>query len=225
MAIHASNLLETPGNSNPCLGYLTVTSVGPFTSTYTWSTFRYLLTISATCQQLSGSLLPPWLSGLTKNHLVLWNEFWLKNVFPPKQEEKLGITVVNDVEYCDLKLIVFDGKVHLYRCRDMLITLHTKVGPCISHTINIVDKSAIREVVKSFSQFYHHLRLTEDVKLTKVRMELRLLEEIGDDFASVLTPTGENLIADEPATIVVNEHACLGMTMIHVLIPDLCAEH
>ena len=120
-------------------------------------------------------------------------------------------------------MIVFDGKVHFYHHHDVLITPH--IGPHISHTIDIVDESAIQEVVKSFSQFYHHLRLTREVTLTQVRMELKLLKERNYDFGSSLTPIGENLIANEPVTIVVDKHALLGMMIIneteHFLYPYL----
>ena len=211
MAIYASNLLETAGTQNPCLGYLTVTSAGPFTC--------ILGVPSDTSQQFRP---PPCnfqvyclLECPASQKIALYCKyrFWLKNVFPPEQEKNLGITIVDDVEHCDLELIVIGGKVYFDRRRDVLITPH--IGARISHTIDVNDASAIREVVKSFSRFYRHLTRTAGVNLRNVRMELRLLEEIRDDFARLFIPAGGNLIADEPATIVVDEHTPFGMTIIN----------
>ena len=149
MGVYDSNLLETTG-TNPCLEYLTVTSVGPFTST--------LEVPSDTTHQFQ----PSWYNILAyyclleppvpkKLALYCENGSGLKNVFPPKQEEKLGITIIHNVKCCDLELTVIGQKVHFYCCNDGLITPHIGARSCISHTINIVDELAIQEVVKSFS--------------------------------------------------------------------------
>ena len=212
MAVYASNLLENASTQNPRLGYLTVTSVEPFTSTLgvpsdTTQEFRpparnfqvYCLLECPASQKIA---------------LYSKNKFWLNKIFPLKQENKLGFTIVDDVKRCDLELVVIGRKVHFYRHRDVLITPH--IGARISHTIDLGDESAIREVVKSFSRFYHHLTRTEGFNLRNVWMELKLLkQEIDDDFFPLLIPTGRNLIADEPATIVVDKQARLGMTIFN----------
>jgi len=47
-------------------------------------------------------------------------------------------------------------------------------------------------------------------------MELKVLKvDLSQDFDRVLTPIGKNLIEHEPATIVVDEFACLGMTLFN----------
>ena len=215
MAVYASNLLETSGTSNPCLGYLTVTSVGSFTSILgipsdTTQQFRpparsfqvYCLLESPASQKIA---------------LYSKNKFWLNKIFSLKQQNKLRITIVDDVKRCDLELVVISRKVYFDRHHDVLITPH--IGARISHTIDLGDESAIREVVKSFSRFYRHLTRTSSVNLRNVWMELNLLKQkISDDFSRkspLLIPTGRNLIADEPATIVVDEQARLGMTIFN----------
>ena len=47
-------------------------------------------------------------------------------------------------------------------------------------------------------------------------MELnRLTEGTSPDLGLEFAPTGNNLIAEEPATIIVDEFACLGMTIFN----------
>ena len=91
---------------------------------------------------------------------------------------------------------------------------HIGAWNCISHTIDIVDKLVIQEVVKSFSQFYHHLELTGDVKTTKVRIELKKVKKEKKN-SSVFTPIGKNLITSEPAEIVINKGVKFGITIFN----------
>jgi hypothetical protein len=81
--------------------------------------------------------------------------------------------------------------------------------------VNEVDK--IRGVAKATAHFYYHLtREAPDDFGKDVWMELKeLKEDPSEKYLINFAPTGPNLIAEEPATIVVNENARLGMTVFN----------
>ena len=84
MAVYDSNLLETPGTPNQCLGYLTVTSVKPFTSILGPSDTSPQFKPSASSFQVYCLL-----DCLASQKITLYceNGSGLKNIFPPKQEK------------------------------------------------------------------------------------------------------------------------------------------
>lgn len=212
MAVHVSDLLQTASTSNPCRGYLTVTSVGPFTSVLEVPLNTKLRAFQPPAYPFQVYCLKYQAS--QNFALYCKDKSWLETVFPLEQQNQLGITIVDDVESCDLKLTVTGRNVYFDRNRAELVTQH--IGSRISHTINIEEVSAIREVVKSSSHFYYHLTRPGSDDFQDVRMELNLLEEeLTEDFDRDFIPIGENLIANEPATVIVDEHACLGMTIIN----------
>jgi len=202
VAVHASNLLETPGRPNPRLGYLTVTSVGPFASVLKIPSnirfpklFYYCL---IECSQ--------------KIALYCEDSRWLGTVFPPEEHNQSAI-IVDDVQSCDLQLTIIGGKVYFDR-HNALVTPH--IGARIFQTIDVDNAPEIRKVVESSLRFYHHLTRTGNDDFPNVWMELReLREEPSDDFDQLFTPMGNNLIADEPATIVVDAFASFGMTIFN----------
>ncbi|KAF8809408.1 hypothetical protein BYT27DRAFT_7187712 [Phlegmacium glaucopus] len=206
MAVHASNLLEIAGSPNPCLGYLTVTSVGPITS---------VLEIPPDTKDIQYPKLFYYclIEYRASRKIALYCEDrrWLETIFPPEEHNQSAIIIVDDMQSCDLQLAVFSGKVYFDR-HNALVAPH--IGTRISHTIDVGDESAIRNVVKSSLNFYHHLTRTGSDDFRNVWMELKNLIPI-DDFDQDFTPIGENLIADEPATIVVDEFASLGMTIFN----------
>ena len=131
---------------------------------------------------------------------------------------------------------MFDNKVHFGRRRDVLPHIRTQRSAIcvvkrfldrrlimphigsrkrISHSIDIVDKLAIQDVVKSFSRFYHHLELTRDVKMTKVRIELKKVKKETKNFSSLFTPIGKNLITSEPVEIVIDKGVKFGITIFN----------
>jgi len=117
------------------------------------------------------------------------------------------------VQSCQLQLTVIDGKVHFDRY-EVLVTPH--IGARIFHTVDVDDVSAIWKVVKSSLHFYHHLTRPGSEDFRNVWMELKILrEELSEDFDRVFTPIGKSLIEHEPATIVVDEFAPLGMTIFN----------
>ena len=207
MAVHAYNFLEAADTPNPRLGYLTVNEVDAFSS---------VLEVPSDTEKLQLPTLFYCLIGYwTSLNIALYCEdkLWLETIFPPEKRSLLAITIVDNVESCALQLTVVDGKVYFDRY-NVLVTPH--IGARISHTVDVDDVSAIRNVVQSSLSFYRHLMRSGNDDFPNVRMELNRLEEgRRADFGGVFAPTGNNLIADEPATIVVDELALLGMTIIN----------
>ena len=208
MAVHASNLLETVATENPCLGYLTVTSVGPFTSVLDFEvpsdTKRFRIPLLFYCLVKS--------CALQKIALYCEDRHWLETVFSPEERNQLGITMVDNVQDCDLQLTRLDGKVYFDR-HNALITAH--ISPRISHTINVDDIPAIQNVVNSSLHFYGHLTRSGSDDFRNVWMEMKNLKHELSDGHRIYSPTGKNLIADEPATIVVDDSVRLGMTIFN----------
>lgn len=117
------------------------------------------------------------------------------------------------MQSCHLQLTVINGKVYFDR-HNVLVTPH--IGARISYTVDVDDVTAIRKVVKNSLHFYHHLTRPGSEDFRNVWMELKVLkEERSEDFDRVFTPIGKNLIEHEPATIVVDEFAPLGMTIFN----------
>ena len=204
MAIHASNILETAATtSNPCLGYLTVTIVHPYTSVLKVpsDTKPFWLPAVFYC-------LIEYLSSL-RVALYCASGRWLETVFPPKNHDhdQLAITIVDDVQLCDLQLTVIDRKVY-FDCHNVLVAPH--IGTRMLTTLGVGDITAIRNVVKSYLHFYHHLTQTGSVDCQDVEMELVKLEHQN----AVYTPIENYPIADEPATIVLDD-AYFGIKIVN----------
>ena len=194
MAIHASNILETAATtSNPWLGYLTVTTVHPYTSVL----------------KVPSDIKPFWFPAvfyclieyLSSLRVALYcaNGRWLETVFPPKNHDhdQLAITIVDDVELCDLQLTVIDRMVY-FDCHNVLVAPH--IGTRMLHTLGVGDITGIWNAVKSYLYFYHHLRQTgsadQDVEMELIKLKRQNV---------VFTPIENCPIADEPATIVVDD--------------------
>ena len=204
MAVHAYNFLGTDETSNPCLGSLTVNKVDRFSS---------VLEVPSDPAKLQ----PPFycfiksIASEKKIALYCENRAWLESVFPP-EERNQSMTIVDDVTDCHLKLTVMDEKVHFARYHD-LVNQH--IGDRIIHTVDLNNKPAIRNVVKGSYNFYYHLT-RPGIRLKQVSMELTKLvekQDPSDDFGTIIS-TGENLIVNDPATIVVDQ-ASLGMKIIN----------
>lgn len=207
LAAHASNLLETPNTSNPCLGHLTVTSVNAITCVLELppDTIPFHIPTIFYCR----------LEYRASQMIALYckDRLWLENIFPAEEHNQSSITIVDDVQSCHFQLTAIDGKVYFDR-HHVLVTPH--IGSRISHTVDVDDVTAIRDVVKSSLHFYHHLTRPGSEDFRNVWMELKILKgELSKDFDRVFTPIGKNLIEHEPATIVVDEFRCLGMTIFN----------
>lgn len=139
---------------------------------------------------------------------------WLESIFPPELDNTLSVKLVNNVEKCDLQLTVQDGKVYFDRHNNLVTPI---IGSRIRHTVPVTDVETIQAVAKATAYFYYHLtRKSPDDFGKDVWMELKELKDgLSDRYLVIFTPTGQNLIAEEPATIVVNENARLGMTIFN----------
>jgi hypothetical protein len=206
MAIHASNILETAATSNPCLGYLTVTTVHPYTSVLKVPSDTKPFWFPAVFYCLI-----EYLSSL-RVALYCANGRWLETVFPPQNHDhdQLAITIVDDVESCDLQLTVIDRKVY-FDCHNVLVAPH--IGTRMFNTLGVGDITAIRNVVKSYLHFYHHLTQTGSVDCQDVEMELIKLKYY--DQNGVYIPIDNYPIADEPATVVVDDDAYFGIKIVN----------
>lgn len=89
------------------------------------------------------------------------------------------------------------------------------------HTVGEKEYDKIRQVLQHAVHFYHHLTRTGD-DLKYVWMELNALDgKYSQSFQWTLTPSGPNLIEENPATVVVDERARLGMTVFNQTDIDL----
>lgn len=216
--VHKTNLIETSILPNSVIAHLVVTSVDVFSSTLDFP------------PDSKRTLLPTLFYSRLKEraavrHIFLYSadRQWLESVFPPEVQAELSATLVDDVKSCDLELSVLERRIHFDRHTELVTPW---IGSRMRYTVDIGDVDTIRAVVKGSLHFYYHLTRTAPATFEDVRMELReLRQELNEEFDVVFHPTGKNLIEDEPAKIVVNEDAQLGMTISnnssHTLYPYL----
>lgn len=142
---------------------------------------------------------------------------WLESTFPSQLRDELGIILVNDVLSCDLELIVTRQRVSFSRHHKLVIPHLEKR---IHHDVGIEDVDTIHNVVCSSRTFYYHLTRPGTGENTQVRVKLNELDfALSGKAASleepILVPTGRNLLKNDPATIVVDEEAVYGMTIVN----------
>ena len=218
MAVHAYNFVEVTGTLNPRRGYLTVDKVNASSSVLTAPSdpekfpFKFPGALFYCCMEQWASL---------KIALYCENKEWLETLFSPEERDQ-SITIVDKVEACDLELTVIGAEVR-FDCHHTLVKPH--IGTRIPHTLDVGNKSAIHNVVKSALHFYYHLtRSNPESKFDWRRMELKKLEKepvtvlpgpFDLDLGPAFTPIGENLIGKEPARVVVDPTAYLGMTIFN----------
>ncbi|KAJ3517713.1 hypothetical protein NLJ89_g334 [Agrocybe chaxingu] len=143
---------------------------------------------------------------------------WLESTFPPQVRNELGILVVDDPSSCDLELVVSHGKVS-FRPHHEFVTPHLEKH--VRYEVDITDSDTIRSVVCSSRAFYYHLTRPVIGEFPRARMELKELDYVASAEVSAteeppLMPTGNNLLKNEPATIVVDEEAVYGMTIANL---------
>lgn len=138
---------------------------------------------------------------------------WLESIFPADKRAAFSVKLVDKAEDAALSISVIDQMAHFKRNNPM-VTPH--IGAHFNHKINIKDMDFIREVVESAHHFDHHLTRTGGDEFKNVWMELKELKsEYSVDFDQILTARDVNLIEDEPATVVVDESARLGMAIFN----------
>jgi len=142
---------------------------------------------------------------------------WLESTFPSQLRGELGIILVNDILSCDLELIVAHRKVSFSR-HNKLVTPHLEKR--IHRDVDIEDIDTIRNVVCSSRTFYYHLTRPGVGENTPAKVELNELDiTVSGKGTSpeepILVPAGRNLLMNDLATIVVDEGAVYGMTIVN----------
>ena len=206
-SVHATNLIDTFVRPNPGMGRLVATSVDIFSSTLDLPDGEepFRLPFLFYCRLVE--------SGAYRISLFSTDMAWLESIFPSELHNKLSVKLVDNVENCDLQLTVQYGNVYFDRYTNLVTPI---IGSRICHTVPVTDVGTIQAVAKATAHFYYHLtRKSPDDFGKDVWMELKELTERYLHEAVIFVPTGQNLIAEDPATIVVNENARLGMTIFN----------
>ncbi|KAF9531488.1 caspase domain-containing protein [Crepidotus variabilis] len=210
-SIHATNLLETSLSTNAPLGHLIVKELDASASIleYKATTFK----VPRQCYAKLVHIAVPKLS------LYSDDKSWLHIVFPPEILTSLGAAIVEHINVCHLQLTVFNKKVYFDQW-DSVVTPY--LGSRIKHTVHASNVNRIREVVRCFRHFRYHLTRIGPYDFREVKIELRELDRVYDDqFEEIFSPTGENLIKNDPAEIVVNEDKDFGMSITNNTDADL----
>ena len=142
---------------------------------------------------------------------------WLESTFPSQLRDELGVILVNDILSCDLELIIAHRKVSFSR-HNKLVTPHLEKR--IHRDVDIEDIDTIRNVVCSSRTFYYHLTRPGVGENAAARVELNELDFTvsGEGISPeepVLVPTGRNLLKNDLATVVVDEGAVYGITIVN----------
>lgn len=190
------------------MGYLVATSVDIFTSTLDLpdGQERFRLPLLFYCRLVE--------TDAYRVSLFSTDMAWLESIFPFELHNILSVKLVDNLEKCDLQLTVQDGNVYFDRYGNLVAPI---IGSRIRHTVPVKDVETIQAVAKATAHFYYHLTRKSPYDFGKdVWMELKELKDnMSERYLVTFTPTGQNLIAEEPATIVVNENARLGMTIFN----------
>ena len=206
LSVHTTNLAESKSE-----GQLEVKSVEVFSS--------ILQVLPAQSQLNLPNLFYSKLIHATGSAIKLYckKRRWLESAFPSELRDKLGIILVTDILSCDLELIVAHRRVSFSR-HHKLVTPHLEKR--IHHAIDIEDVDTIRNVVCSSRTFYYHLTRPGTDEYTQAKVELNELDVSASGKATaleepILVPIGRNLLNNYRATIVVNEEAMYGMTIVN----------
>ena len=206
-SVHATNLTPTLASPNELLGYLTVTAVDAFTSTMEKEASSNFDSLPKICYSKLVQRV------LHKTALFCDNKEWLESVFPPQILQELSAEIVEDPKACDLQLSILDDTVY-FDSHNVLAKPH--LGSRNRYSIAVEEVPRIREVVRCWIHFHYHLMRGGPNEFRNVWMELKTLQrELTDDNEYVFKPVGKNLIEDDPATVVVDENASLGLTLFN----------
>ena len=199
-----SNLIPDSKHSNASLSTLVVTKVNTFTSEL------------APLEDPVSWIPPQFYSrmiqrGADSFSIYSKDRLWLETAFPPEICTRLSAELTDDPQKAFLWLTRDEsGKVHFER-NDPMITPF--IGSRFPHVVDEDKVELIQQVLQAYIQFNHHLTRTGD-DFKNVLMELRTLSvTYSEDFDMILTPAGDDLIQNEPTTVVVDEDERLGMTI------------
>jgi len=206
LSVHATNLAESRPE-----GQLEVQSVEVFSS--------ILLVLQAQPQLHLPDLFYSKLIHVAGSSIKLYcrKRSWLESTFPSQLRDESGIILVNDILSCDLELIVAHRKVSFSQ-HNKLVTPHLEKR--IHRDVDIEDIDTIRNAVCSLRTFYYHLTRPGVGGNTPARVELNELDfTVSGKGTSpeepILIPTGRNLLMNDLATIIVDEGAIYGVTIVN----------
>jgi len=203
--VHCSNLISDLERPNPSRGTVVVSKVDAFSSELSHMPGASAFKVPRLFYCRLGT------PAIEKLVLHCDDRAWLDTCFPPDERERLSVDVADDANAAALCLSVREDGIHFDR-NDALITPH--IGSRLPHVVDLNDSRLIREVIRRFMHFNYHLTRVGGDDFRNVYMELkRLRTEFSADFDQTLSPVGNNLIEKEPAVLVVNELARLGMTI------------
>ncbi|KAF8056952.1 caspase domain-containing protein, partial [Lyophyllum atratum] len=203
--IHASNLISDAKHSNPSLGMFVASEIGAFKSEIDLppTTAAFPVPRLFYCKLIR--------RGTEGIKIFCEDKEWLETVFPAHLRDALSVVFADNPAASSLQLTLLDDKVHFTR-NDPMVT--PWIGSNIPHTVEKLNHDRIREIVRRAVHFNHQLTRTAPDDFKNVWMELRVLESrYSVDHGSTLTPIGPNLIDNEPAGVVVDEDARLGMAI------------
>lgn len=204
-AAHATNLIDTTVQPNPCLGHFVVTHVDNFSSTLALLPSRPTLPTPIPFYSK--------LDQLANDSISLYslNRAWLESIFPSSLRSELSVQLVDSPEYCNFELTLLNGLVYFDQYDPSVVRY---IGSRMRYVVDVDDVEIIRNVVKSSLHFYRNLNRSSSHEIGGVRMELhKLSEKRTVEYGQVFTPVGQNLLAEEPAIMVVDEDAPLGITI------------
>jgi hypothetical protein len=205
-AVHKMDLLDSRFQPNPPLGYLVVTSVNVFSSILEPPPHspQFRPPRRFYCKAVDG--VPRSISIYAKEKV------WLESLFHSDNQQTPLFNIVDDPAQCNLELTIQNDIIYFDRHNDAVIP---HIGSRLRHTVSRSDPATLQKVVNAARHFYYHLMRTAPDSAQDVRMEVRALQaDDFDDYAD-LRPVSENLIAQEPATIQLNDDSCFGINVFN----------
>ncbi|KAH9474850.1 hypothetical protein JR316_0013318 [Psilocybe cubensis] len=139
------------------------------------------------------------------------NKTWLESVFPPSLQSSLCATIVDTRKESDIEFAVADGRVRIYQFNEMV---SNHIGSLMRKDADCDDVTTIRAIVKASLHFYHNLCRKPPCQFEGVHMELyKLSATMTEEFDQVFKTDGENILTEEPVTMVVDEDVPMGVTI------------
>jgi hypothetical protein len=203
--IHPSNLIPSRAQPNPSAGALVVSKVDTVSSELSYTSRATVFRVPRLFYCRLGT------PAAVKLPLYCVDKAWLDTFFPLEERERFSVVLVDHANAAALCLSLVDSKVHFTRN-------HTLIDPYIRsrlpHAVDRNDVARIRRIIKCAIHFNYHLTRSGPGDFRNVYMELTHLRiDHSAEFGLTLIPFGKNLIEKEPASLVVDEHANLGMTI------------
>jgi hypothetical protein len=204
--IHETNLLDlgSGGQSNPPIGTMIARAVDNFTAQLEFPQGAQF--------KIPTHFFARW-SDRRQLPIQIFSEdkAWLQTLFPVTVQNALGVRVMDEKEQASL-VFTLEGNTIYFDRNDALAQPY--IGTRFPKGVLASSKNTIYEVIHGWRKFNYHLARPSPQEFPEVRMELHYLKESGIDEWGEPTyePTGENLLAVEPATVELKGHY-VGMTI------------